>query len=128
MVQPVIFYDGDCGLCNRFVQYILKNDDQKQFLFSSQQSDHAMKVGLPSLNETLFVFNKGKLLHRSAAVIEVLKRLGGLHSFVARLLKLFPARFLDFLYNLVAKNRFAILGKNAQCFIPDASQRARFLE
>ena len=38
-----VFYDGDCGLCNYWVQWILKNDHQKQFLFSALQSEFSQK-------------------------------------------------------------------------------------
>ncbi len=32
-----LFYDGDCGFCNFWVHWILKNDSKDQFLFASLQ-------------------------------------------------------------------------------------------
>ena len=30
----IVFYDGDCGLCNRFVLFLLKRDHRKVFRFA----------------------------------------------------------------------------------------------
>ena len=38
---PVLFFDGVCGLCHGFVQFVLKADTHKIFLFSFLQSDYA---------------------------------------------------------------------------------------
>ena len=33
--KPIILFDGVCNLCNRGVQFIIKKDKKKKFLFAS---------------------------------------------------------------------------------------------
>ena len=42
--NPIVFYDGVCGLCNRLVQFLLKHDREGRLRFASLQSDFAAKV------------------------------------------------------------------------------------
>ncbi|WP_312820346.1 thiol-disulfide oxidoreductase DCC family protein [Kaistella carnis] len=36
----VVLYDGDCGFCNFWVQWILNNDSYDRFQFASLQSEY----------------------------------------------------------------------------------------
>ena len=52
--NPIILFDGVCNLCNGAVQFVIKNDENKQFRFAALQSeagiDLSKKYGLqPSL-------------------------------------------------------------------------------
>src|SRR5580704_17199193 len=86
--HPIILYDGVCGLCNRFTQFVLRNDAQAVFRFASLQSAFATHLlERNSANrrelETVYVVLKlgwadERLLARSDAVIFVLKHLGGI--------------------------------------------------
>ena len=42
--NPVLLYDGVCGLCNRVVQFILRHDDHDQFRFTALQSPLASRL------------------------------------------------------------------------------------
>ena len=44
MSHPIILYDGVCGLCNRFVQFILHRDHNAVFRFASLQSGLAATI------------------------------------------------------------------------------------
>jgi predicted DCC family thiol-disulfide oxidoreductase YuxK len=37
--KKIIIFDGICILCNSFVQFIVKKDREKQFYFTTAQSD-----------------------------------------------------------------------------------------
>src|SRR5579859_5641606 len=104
MANPILLYDGVCGLCNRFVQFILQNDRNQIFRFASLQSKFAKEIlGRHGINatelDTVYVFlepdlatpasdsARELLLSRSDAVIFVLKQLGGLWRPYALLLQ-----------------------------------------
>jgi len=36
--RSVILFDGVCNFCNRWVQFVIDNDESKMFCFSSMQS------------------------------------------------------------------------------------------
>ena len=136
--HPIILYDGVCGLCNRFVQFVLKHDHQDRFRFAALQSSFARTVlrrhGLnPDRLDTVHVvFDYGQtsehLLSRNAAATAVLAELGGLWRFWARLLDWLPKSFRDWRYNLVAGNRYRFFGKRDFCWLPDPKDLHKFLD
>ena len=96
-VNPILLYDGVCGLCNRLVRFVLKHDKRAQFRFASLQSDYAVRIlqaqdlDPHDLDTLYYVDEFGKrLAARSDAVISVLRELGGFWSAVAVTLRLFP--------------------------------------
>jgi len=137
MPNPIILYDGVCGLCNRFVQFVLKRDSKDQFRFAAMQSNFARAIlerhGLnPDLLDTVYlVLDYGqpseRLLSRNDAATAVLKELGGLQRFWAALLDLLPKRFREWRYSLVARNRYRFFGKHETCPLPNEKDRHKFL-
>jgi len=137
MPNTIILYDGVCGLCNRFVQFVLKRDRKDRFRFAALQSNFARAVlerhGLnPDVLDTVYlVFDYGlateSLLARNDAASAVLKALGGFWRFWATLLDLLPARFRDWGYALVASNRYRFFGKYETCPLPKEKDRHKFL-
>lgn len=127
--MKVIFFDGVCGLCNGFVDFVIKLDHKAQFTFSPLQSDYASKH-LPAEHTkdlTSVVYQKeGKTFTKSAAVIEVLNDIGGVWK-LANAGKILPSYLRDHAYNLVATNRYRLFGKKETCRLPTPEERARFL-
>ena len=129
--RAVILFDGICNLCNHTVQFIIKNDPKKKFLFSSLQSDTGIdllkKHGLPTTNFQSFVLIENGLVYtKSTAALKIalqLKRpLPLLYGFI-----LVPSFIRDFFYSLISKNRYRWFGKNSVCMIPDPSIVGRFI-
>lgn len=111
--KVVIFYDGDCGLCNFFVRFVLLNIRRNNlFLFASQKgkSFNELKIHFKHHNnfpDSIFVFDEKnqKLLIRTKAIIYILDRLKPPWYFVGKILKLIPVFILDFFYFIVSKIR-----------------------
>ena len=132
-MNPIILYDGVCGLCNRFVQFVLRHDRKDQFRFAPLQSNFARTIlerhSLnPEVLDTVYVvFDYGqsseRLLSRSEAASAVLKELGGVWRLWAKLLDFLPKRFRDWRYALVARNRYRFFGKYETCPLPDPRDR-----
>jgi len=137
MPNPIILYDGVCGLCNRFVQFVLKRDSKDQFRFAAVQSNFARAIlerhGLnPDLLDTVYlVLDYGqpseRLLSRNDAATAVLKELGSCWRFSGKLLDLLPKKFRDWRYALVARNRYRFFGKHETCPLPNEKDRHKFL-
>jgi len=136
--NPIILYDGVCGLCNRLVQFLLRHDKRKHLRFASLQSDFAEKVlrrhGLDPKDLDTFHFVENyeqqneRVFDRSDAVLKSGRALGGLWAMLASVASIFPRTLLDSLYRLVARNRYRVFGKFETCMLPDPSQRNRFLD
>ena len=87
MSNPIVLYDGVCGLCNRLVQFLIKRDRHDRLRFASLQSDFAAAIlkrhgADPHDLDTVYVVKdyeqpNEELLARSNAILYVLPELGG---------------------------------------------------
>ena len=137
-MHPILLYDGVCGLCNRFIQFILRRDRNAIFRFASLQSPLAARIlarhgANPSDLDTVYVvvnhdLPNESLLSRSDAVMFVLNELKGLWLPVASLLRLLPKFLRDPAYNAVARHRYRIFGRSDSCTLPRDQDHSRFLD
>lgn len=102
------------------------------FTFASLQSNAGQellaKFGLPQKEFHSFIYIKGDTFYqRSGAVLRVLRDMGGVWKLAAIFL-LLPAFVRDFIYNIIAKNRYRWFGRKDECMIPTPELRRRFLD
>jgi predicted DCC family thiol-disulfide oxidoreductase YuxK len=127
--RPVIFFDGVCGLCNGFVDFILKVDKHKKFHFSPLQGALAKsKLSDEQITDlkSVVLASDNKIFIKSQAVLEILTQLGGFWM-LAVVLKIFPNFVLNIFYDLIAKYRYKLFGKKETCRIPSPEERERFI-
>lgn len=128
--MKVIFFDGYCGLCNGFVDFILKIDKEAKFKFSPLQSEFAAQR-LPEaytkdLKSVVYLDDKNNLYTKSEAVMKILSDIGGVWK-SALVGKLLPESLRDHAYNMVAENRYKLFGKKDTCRLPTPEERTRFI-
>jgi predicted DCC family thiol-disulfide oxidoreductase YuxK len=136
--NPIILYDGVCGLCNRLNQFVLKRDGNDRFRFAALQSEFAGNVlrrhGVnPEVLDTMYLLSNysqpdQRLAARSDAAVLILGELGGVWRALASIVQLMPRWFRVKAYNLIARNRYQLFGKYQTCQIPDDRQRHKFLD
>ena len=78
---PLIFFDGECGACNTFIQFVMERDQNKRFRFAPLQGTTARELldGTPDLSTVVLVW-EGERFAKSEAVLRVLGELGGAWS------------------------------------------------
>jgi predicted DCC family thiol-disulfide oxidoreductase YuxK len=136
--NPIILYDGVCGLCNRLVQFVLKHDSHDRFRFASLQSEFAAEIlrrhgASPDDLDTMYVVHdyslpQERIASRSDAAIMALRELGGGWAALGAALRALPVWVRNWEYNLVARNRYRIFGKYDSCPIPSEKDRRKFLD
>ena len=114
MGSDLVLYDGDCGLCDRAVRFLLTRDRRARLRFASLQSDWARwalaRRALPAAREdSMHVVadlgtSRERLLLRSGAALHLCGVLGFPWSLL-RVFRLVPAPLRDLLYRFVARNR-----------------------
>lgn len=123
MKKEVLFYDGDCGGCNRFVQFVIRHDRRSRFRFAplGGSTFHQMlPSGSPTESDSMVLATaEGGVLVKSKAVIGVLARLPAPYPRVAKALYRCPAGFGDVAYDVFARFRHGVFGKRPlDCPVP----------
>ncbi len=135
--NPIVLYDGVCGLCNRLVQFILRRDHDDQFRFASLQSPFVAEILqrhalAPDLNTVYVVMDYQQpyeqLLARSSAILFVLQGLRYPWPLLAKVSHLMPRSLRDAIYNRIARNRYRVWGKYDICPLPNPKDRHKFLD
>ena len=136
MTQPqhLVFFDGECGLCDRTVQWLLKNDDSEQLYFAPLQGEKAQKVlpqfDLPDdLDSIVYVRHsetKTEVFVYSNAIGEILKVLPIRWSWM-RIAWVVPRVIRDLVYRGLAARRIQWFGRVDACQLPDERQARRLL-
>lgn len=128
-----LFYDGSCALCHWAVRFTLARDrDGSRFRYAPLDSDafraaapEAVRAALP--DSLVLQTDDGRLLTRSAAVVQVLRRLSGPWRLLGTIASWIPTALLDPLYDLVARTRYRLFGrKQDACPLIPKELRARF--
>lgn len=148
--HPILFFDGVCGLCNRFVDLMLRADKRGRYRYAPLQGETAQRLlgpqaqagdretgdrpldssqasGPQAGDPQSFVFlEKDKRYEQSNAVLLALSGLGGTWRLIS-LLYVFPRPLRDFVYRIVARNRYRWFGRRDECRLPTPEERDRFL-
>ncbi len=124
MGSRIVVFDGDCGLCNGFVAWLLRHDPEGRHLITGSGSGVGAAIvaraGLPTdiSESTLLLWDDGDVLLRSDAVLAIL----GALPWPWRALgtgRLVPRRLRNRVYDAVAARRPRIDG-DAACGVPPA--------
>jgi predicted DCC family thiol-disulfide oxidoreductase YuxK len=138
MSEPVLLYDGLCGLCDGSVQFVLRHDRRGVMRFATLQGDFARGVlarhpGLAGVDSLMLVetdpaTGEERVATRSTGVLRIARYLGGPWPALAGAFSVVPRFLRDAAYDLVARTRFRLFGRLDRCRVPEPAQRARFLE
>lgn len=127
MEKHVVLYDGECGMCNFVVQWLMKEDRDSQMMFAPQQGEWVSKhfPEASTWNAVGFV-KDGSLYYGFGAVRAMLGVLGRSWGLLSMFMWVVPKPLGDWGYGVVAKNRKRFF-KNPSCMLLSLEQRQRFL-
>lgn len=129
--MAIILFDGECHVCDKSVEFIIKRDPDGYFHFASLQSE----VGQNILNyyrverdiDSLVLIDHNQYYQKSTAALKICRNLKGLSKFIYILL-IIPLPIRDFFYKIIAKNRYKWFGKKDICMLPLPNVKKRFLD
>lgn len=128
--DPIIFFDGVCGMCNTFVNIALRLDKHGVFLFAPLQGETARRL-LPALpddprNWSMIYLDERGMHDQSDASLEVYRRLGGIW-WILSLARFVPRFIRNWAYRIIARNRYRWFGRRDTCRLPRPEELKRFL-
>lgn len=127
----IVLFDGVCNFCNFWVDFLLKRDKKDKFRFAVLQAERGQEL-LKKYNlkkeyfDTFVLIDGDKTYIKSTASLVVAKNLGGLWKLLYAFI-IIPRPVRDFVYSLIAKNRYSLFGKKDVCRIPTKEERGKFL-
>jgi predicted DCC family thiol-disulfide oxidoreductase YuxK len=130
---PLLLYDGECGLCNAVVRFLLRRDRRGRLRFAALQGTTARAAlearGMyrPDFDSIVFIPDfprtDGAYWQRTDGVVGVLRELGGGWRLMGAL-RLVPAFLRDPFYRIVARVRYRIFG----VYVPRPLERPEWAE
>jgi predicted DCC family thiol-disulfide oxidoreductase YuxK len=132
MENAIVYFDGECNLCNGAIQFLIQYDQSEKLLFASLQSKAGKQLLHSQELETehfeSMIFSKGqKIYFKSDAALAICGEIGGFFN-ILRFFYIVPRPIRDYIYTVIAKNRYKWFGKRDQCMVPTPELRKRFLE
>ncbi|GIV38970.1 MAG: hypothetical protein KatS3mg033_0770 [Thermonema sp.] len=129
--KRLVLFDGVCNFCNSSVNFIIRHDKKKRYLFVPLQEALGKQLlkayHLPDdYLDSLVLLSNDKIYSHSTAALRIGEGLGGRWKALG-ILRLIPAPLRDVVYKLIARNRYRWFGKKDSCMIPSPEVRKRFL-
>jgi predicted DCC family thiol-disulfide oxidoreductase YuxK len=129
-MYPIVLFDGECNFCDASVQFIIQRDPKGIFHFASLQSETGeelvRKHEIPDDVDSMILIEGDKVYYKSAAALRISRHLQGAWKLLYGLI-IFPAPIRNFVYDVIARNRYKWFGKKESCMLPPPSVRKRFL-
>lgn len=130
--HPILLYDGDCGLCQASVQWVIRHDKKRKYRFIHLQSPIVQQFlkeekSIPADMDSLILLEEGKVSFYSTAALRILKKLGFPWSIFAIGLA-FPKRIRDAIYRMIARNRHRFFSRDEHCLFPGKDIQSLFID
>ena len=124
MVENVIYYDGECGLCHLAVRFILRVDSKSKFYFSplSNFDNNLKRI------DSIILKRGNRVFYEGQAIIMIFENIDNSWNYLAKVLKLVPINVLDTAYRWVSRNRTKVFVKKvSSCPIVPSYYQKRFI-
>lgn len=131
--HSVIVFDGVCVLCSRWVDFILRHDGAGRFRLATMQGQHGRALLLahglsPDDPVSFLLVDAGQGYVDTTAIARVLGQLGGRWRAASVMLRATPRGLRDPAYRWIARHRYRLFGRRAQCRLPEPAQAWRFID
>lgn len=127
---PIVFFDGDCGFCDRVVRWIIRHDREGRFWFAPLGGEtYGALIGdavAPDV-DSMVLLDGASVSIRSDAALRVMRGLRGIWGVAGWAGSLFPRVLREGVYRLIAANRRRLAKPPDTCRVPSSVDRQRFL-
>mgnify|MGYP000907535741 CR=1 FL=1 len=129
--RALLYFDGDCYLCNRSVQFILANEKNETIFFAplslrkliGPEHDY---IDHTAQSDSIVFLENGMEYEKYDAVIRISRYLKFPYSLFA-LFRIIPTSIGNIFYNYIAKNRYRWIKNNTSCWVINPKNAHRFL-
>ncbi len=127
--RTLFVFDGICVLCSGGASWIMRHDSKALVNFTPAQETLGQALyahyGI-EMDESYLLIADGRAYTASRGYLELCRILGGWWH-ALRISAVIPERLRDWLYALIARNRYRWFGKAEYCALLTNEQRERLL-
>ena len=130
LLGPTLITDGECHLCCASSNFIDARANRRIFFMWPQHPDTMEllgRLGISDIMNSWALIKDGEVLRGSNAWIGVSEYLIQPWKFLFATIAVVPEFIREWVYGLIAKNRYRWFGKGEYCFRPPQSRLFRFL-
>ena len=129
--HKIILFDGVCNLCNSSVVFIINRDSNDLFRFAALQSqvgkELVSKYGIDtSKTDSIILIDGDNFYIKSTAALKISRHLSGAYPLIYGFM-IVPNFMRNWVYDLIARNRYRWFGKKDSCMIPTPELNSKFL-
>lgn len=131
--SKIVFFDGICNFCNVTVDFVWQRNKRRNLYYAPLQSEIAkeklMKRGINELKLRTIYYDDGERVYqKSQAIFMILTTLDGIfYPLLGQVGLILPRIISDYLYDIISKNRYHIMGKRDSCRVPSIEEQEYFL-
>lgn len=129
-LQPILLFDGECGFCNKAVQFFIKREKNKQMHFVPLNSELGMALRNyfeidDNIDSIILIKDYGAYI-KSCAALRLTFYMRNLWPLLSIFLVV-PPFIRNYVYDIIAKRRKRLFGTVENCELMSASDRGRIL-
>jgi len=128
--RPLFVFDGVCVLCSRGANFIMRHDQAGRVQFAAAQSNLGraiyQRMGLP-IDSSYLLLDPDGTHTKTDGYFQLAHILGGWYR-LGLVFRIIPRPIRDWVYDLIAKNRYRWFGKAEYCGLLRPDQLERLVE
>jgi predicted DCC family thiol-disulfide oxidoreductase YuxK len=130
-LQPILLFDGECGFCNRTIQFFLKRENRKKSMhFAPLQSEQGIVLRryfeIGENTDSLVLIKGHDAYIKSCAALRLTMYMKGLWPLLM-VFVVIPPFLRNIAYDFIAKRRMRLFGRVESCALLKKEDRSRFL-
>lgn len=114
----IVFFDGDCLLCQASLKWLNRLDVQDRLVFAPLQGEVARELKIDQAIDSMAFYEGDEVWRSSEAVRRACRAAGGTGLFLWGILSLIPLSFRELGYRIVASNRKRLF-RIPSCRLPE---------
>jgi predicted DCC family thiol-disulfide oxidoreductase YuxK len=128
--QPILLFDGECGFCNKSLQFFLKHEKSKSMHFAPLQSEVGKEVRnyfeIDKKIDSVILIKDYSAYIKSCAALRLTLYMKGFWPLMMVFLVV-PPFLRNMVYDAMAKRRMKIAGRVESCSLIPAEDKVRIL-
>lgn len=129
--QPILLFDGECGFCNKSIQFFLAREKNKTMHFVPLESKLGKELRayfeIDNKIDSIILIKDHSAYIKSCAALRLAPYLKGLWPLMI-IFVVIPPFLRNMVYDLIAKKRMKFFGRVESCALLPKEDKERFLD